>query len=229
MQIHTTARHCELDPEVRLIAQTRIEKLGRYARDLQEAHLIVTGEGYRYTAEITLRLKGRELVSREEADEAALAIDLAAGPAGATAAAAQGVAGRSQAWTHRQWSSPRGFRDDRFRAERGADGFRRGRSGVPGRRGGLSPACRPSASRGCSKTSSRNSSSSRSPSRSHLAARSPSATSIGPGMALMGFVENFLPERIQILAQTELTYLATLKRGRGARRDRPAVPVRRCR
>jgi len=31
-----------------------------------------------------------------------------------------------------------------------------------------------------------------------------------PGMALMGFVENFLPERIQILAQTELTYLASL-------------------
>ncbi|NOT32905.1 MAG: HPr kinase/phosphorylase [Candidatus Eisenbacteria bacterium] len=31
-----------------------------------------------------------------------------------------------------------------------------------------------------------------------------------PGMALMGFVENFLPERIQILAQTEMTYLATL-------------------
>jgi HPr kinase/phosphorylase len=29
-------------------------------------------------------------------------------------------------------------------------------------------------------------------------------------MALMGFVENFLPERVQILAQTELTYMATL-------------------
>jgi HPr kinase/phosphorylase len=29
-----------------------------------------------------------------------------------------------------------------------------------------------------------------------------------PGMALMGFVENFLPERIQVLGQTELTYLA---------------------
>src|SRR5262245_8944755 len=29
-------------------------------------------------------------------------------------------------------------------------------------------------------------------------------------MALMGFVENFLPERIPIIAQTELTYLATL-------------------
>jgi len=31
-----------------------------------------------------------------------------------------------------------------------------------------------------------------------------------PGMALMGFVENFLPERIQILGQTELAYLAQL-------------------
>jgi HPr kinase/phosphorylase len=31
-----------------------------------------------------------------------------------------------------------------------------------------------------------------------------------PGMALMGFVENFLPERVQILAQTEMSYLATL-------------------
>src|SRR5262245_19701227 len=30
-----------------------------------------------------------------------------------------------------------------------------------------------------------------------------------PGMALMGFVENFLPERIQIMAQTERTYRAT--------------------
>ena len=31
-----------------------------------------------------------------------------------------------------------------------------------------------------------------------------------PGMALMGFVDNFLPERIQILGQTEITYLNTL-------------------
>src|SRR5258706_10489317 len=31
-----------------------------------------------------------------------------------------------------------------------------------------------------------------------------------PGMALMGFLDNFLPERIQILGQTEMAYLATL-------------------
>src|SRR5258708_2031972 len=38
-----------------------------------------------------------------------------------------------------------------------------------------------------------------------------------PGMALMGFVENFLPERIQILGQTELSYLAQL--GEGSMRE----------
>ena len=31
-----------------------------------------------------------------------------------------------------------------------------------------------------------------------------------PGMALMGFVENFLPERIQVLGQTEISYLDQL-------------------
>jgi putative sigma-54 modulation protein len=78
MQISTTARHCELDPEVRLFAHHRLEKLGRFARDITEAHLIVTAEGYRHSAEITLRLKGREMLSREESTEARSAIDLAA-------------------------------------------------------------------------------------------------------------------------------------------------------
>ena len=50
-----------------------------------------------------------------------------------------------------------------------------------------------------------------------------------PGMALMGFVENFLPERIQILAQTELTYLATLVADGGARRRSTGCSSSRCR
>jgi putative sigma-54 modulation protein len=78
MQIHTTARHFELDPEDRLFAQERLSKLTRFARDLQEAHLVVTAEGFRHSAEITLRLKRHDMVSREESVEARLAIDLAA-------------------------------------------------------------------------------------------------------------------------------------------------------
>jgi putative sigma-54 modulation protein len=78
MQIHTTARHFELDPEDRLFAEERLTKLTRFARDLQEAHLVVTAEGFRHSAEITLRLKRHDMVSREESVEARLAIDLAA-------------------------------------------------------------------------------------------------------------------------------------------------------
>jgi len=78
MQILTTARHCELDPEVRLHAHERLEKLGKFARDIREAHLIVTLERYRHSAEITVKLNHHELVSREESTEPKIAIDLAA-------------------------------------------------------------------------------------------------------------------------------------------------------
>ena len=78
MQISTTARHCELDAQVRDFAQQRLAKLERFARDIQEAHLVITVEKFRHTAEITLRLKHHEMVSREESDTGKMAIDLAA-------------------------------------------------------------------------------------------------------------------------------------------------------
>lgn len=78
MQIHTTARHFDLDPEDRLFAQERLARLARFARDLEEAHLVVTAEGVRHSAEITLRLKRHDMVSREESTAARHAIDLAA-------------------------------------------------------------------------------------------------------------------------------------------------------
>jgi putative sigma-54 modulation protein len=78
MRIHLTARHCELDPEDRLFAERRLEKLARYSREIQEAHVIVSAEKYRHTAEITLRLRGHDVASREEATEPRIAIDLAA-------------------------------------------------------------------------------------------------------------------------------------------------------
>ncbi len=78
MQISTTARHCELDAPVREFAQQRLAKLERFARDIQEAHLVVTAEKFRFTAEITLRIKHHEMVSREESDTSKLAIDQAA-------------------------------------------------------------------------------------------------------------------------------------------------------
>jgi putative sigma-54 modulation protein len=78
MQILTTARHCELDADVRQFAEHRLGKLQKYARDIREIHLVVTAEKYRHQAEITLKLKNRDMVSHEESTEMRAAIDLAA-------------------------------------------------------------------------------------------------------------------------------------------------------
>lgn len=78
MQILTTARHCELDADTRQFIEQRLEKLQKYARDIREVHLIVTAEKYRHQAEITIKLKNRDVVSSEESTEMRNAIDLAA-------------------------------------------------------------------------------------------------------------------------------------------------------
>jgi len=77
MQISTTGRHCEIHPELRALAVERIERCSRFASDLHDARLIVTAEKFRHTAEIHLRLNHHELVSKEEAPEMKVAIDLA--------------------------------------------------------------------------------------------------------------------------------------------------------
>jgi ribosomal subunit interface protein len=81
MNISTTARHCELDPEVRIFVHERLERLLRYfrdPRDLMEAHVVVAAEKYRHSAEITLKLRRGEVVGKEQADDPRAAIDLAA-------------------------------------------------------------------------------------------------------------------------------------------------------
>ena len=77
MQISTTARHCELAPDLRALAVERLERCTRFASDLHDARLIVTAEKFRHTAEITVRLNHHEMVSRQEASEMRLAIDRA--------------------------------------------------------------------------------------------------------------------------------------------------------
>ncbi len=77
MQISITARQCEITTGVRQFAQQRIEKLEKYASDIHGVHVIVTQEHGDHVAEITLRLNGTELVTKQEAAEAGAAIELA--------------------------------------------------------------------------------------------------------------------------------------------------------
>lgn len=79
MRIITTARHCEIDPEDKLFAETHLEKLSRYAHDIGEVHLIVSNENYRHTAEIALKVNGREYLGRETANSVRTAITEAIG------------------------------------------------------------------------------------------------------------------------------------------------------
>jgi ribosomal subunit interface protein len=80
MKIGITARHCELDPEVRIHAQQRLERLAHFLRDpdeLMEAHVVFASEKYRQSAEVTLKTRRfGELFSREEASDARAAIEL---------------------------------------------------------------------------------------------------------------------------------------------------------
>lgn len=78
MQIHLTGRHCEFVPALQQLTQQKMDKLERYARDIQDAQVVLTRDKARHTAEITLRLKHQNLVSTEVSNDAAEAITLAA-------------------------------------------------------------------------------------------------------------------------------------------------------
>jgi putative sigma-54 modulation protein len=75
MDIMTTARHFELTPQIREYARKRLEKLQRYLERVDEVHVVLAAEKYRQIAEVTLRTRGTEIVSREESDEMMMSID----------------------------------------------------------------------------------------------------------------------------------------------------------
>ena len=78
MQIHMTARHCELGPDVRTFAQQRLEKLSKYDSRIHEVRVIVSHERKLHTAEITLRSHQQDVVITESHLDARAAIELAA-------------------------------------------------------------------------------------------------------------------------------------------------------
>ena len=78
MQIHLTARHCELGPDVRSFAEQRLNKLQRYDEGIHEVRVIVSAERKIHTAEITLRAHQQDLVITESHTDVIAALELAA-------------------------------------------------------------------------------------------------------------------------------------------------------
>jgi putative sigma-54 modulation protein len=78
VQIHLTARHCELGPELRAFTQQRLEKLQRYDGGIHEVRVVISMERRLHTAEITLRAHQHDVVITESHADARAAIELAA-------------------------------------------------------------------------------------------------------------------------------------------------------
>jgi ribosome hibernation promoting factor len=77
MVITTTARHMEVDRDVKEFAETRLAKLERYASDIREAHIVLHAEKYRIRTEIILRLKHQELIAKAEQGDVRGSLDQA--------------------------------------------------------------------------------------------------------------------------------------------------------
>jgi ribosome hibernation promoting factor len=78
VEIHLTARHCEVGADVRAFAQQRLEKLNKYDDAIQEVRVIVSQERKLHTAEITLRAHHQDVIITESHADARAAIELAA-------------------------------------------------------------------------------------------------------------------------------------------------------
>ena len=78
MRIHVTSRCARLTPAVRRYLDERLSRIERFA-PAGEAHVILDVQKSRHVTEIVVRLKGRELVAREESHEAMASIDAAIG------------------------------------------------------------------------------------------------------------------------------------------------------
>lgn len=75
MQINITGRHLEVTPALREYVTTKIEKLGKYLH-IVEAHIILSVEKYRHTAEVTLQAKRTKIHGQEETLDMYQAIDM---------------------------------------------------------------------------------------------------------------------------------------------------------
>ncbi len=75
MRIDITARHFELTKALEDHVQDGLWTLKKYFDRLINAHVILSVEKYRQIAEITLRVSGLTLASKEESDDMYTSID----------------------------------------------------------------------------------------------------------------------------------------------------------
>jgi putative sigma-54 modulation protein len=76
MQLSVTARNLEITPALRSYAEEKLTRLTKYLEHIVTAHVILSVNKHRQTAEVTLRVRDLTIRAEEESDDLYSSIDL---------------------------------------------------------------------------------------------------------------------------------------------------------
>jgi putative sigma-54 modulation protein len=77
MIIRVTARHMDLEPSLNEYIEEKLKHLSRFFDRLDEAHVVLSAEGHRSVADVTVHASKAVISSEQDADDARSAFDRA--------------------------------------------------------------------------------------------------------------------------------------------------------
>jgi putative sigma-54 modulation protein len=77
MIIRVTARHMDLEPSLKEYVEEKLNHLSRFFDRVNEAHVVLTAEGHRRVADVTVHASKAIISSEQEADDVRAAFDRA--------------------------------------------------------------------------------------------------------------------------------------------------------
>jgi putative sigma-54 modulation protein len=77
MKIRVTARHLDLEPSLKVYVEEKINHLSRFFDRIDEAHVVISAEGHRRIADVTVHAARAIISSEQEADDVRAAFDRA--------------------------------------------------------------------------------------------------------------------------------------------------------
>ena len=78
MNLNVSGHHLEVTPSLRTYVRAKLGRVARHFDDAIDAHVILTVDKLRQKAEVTLRVRGKDLHCESEEEDLYAAIDLLA-------------------------------------------------------------------------------------------------------------------------------------------------------
>ncbi len=76
MNLNLSGHHLEITPAIRGYVQAKLERVTRHFDNVIDAHVILSVDKLKQKAEVTLRVRGKDLYCESEEDDLYAAIDL---------------------------------------------------------------------------------------------------------------------------------------------------------